>query len=174
MQGLETDIRKQLENDGVSAADMQLTRIAECRYDGQGFELRSRIPAGAVDRAAIAEVMAQFHREHQKDYGYCFDDATVEVVSLRVIGHSQSQKLAWSALPEAQDSDTGDAFLYERTTIFDDGQSLSTPRYDRNKLQAGQYIEGPAMLMQHDSTSLVPPGWVAKVSAHGNLIISRS
>ena len=174
LQGLETDIRKQLENDGVNESDMQLIRIAECRYDGQGFELRSRVPSGAVDRGAIEEVMAQFHREHEKDYGYCFKDATVEVVSLRVIGHSHSRKLEWQPLPQAQDSDTRQAFLYERTTCFDDGQRLPTPRYDRSKLRAGQYIEGPAMLMQHDSTSLVPPGWIAKVSAYGNLIISRS
>lgn len=118
--------------------------------------------------------MTQFHREHEKDYGYCFKNATVEVVSLRVIGHSQSRKLEWQPLPDAQDSDTRQAFLYERTTCFDDGQRLPTPRYDRSKLRAGQYIEGPAMLMQHDSTSLVPPGWIAKVSAYGNLIISRS
>lgn len=173
LQELEANVRQQLRNDGVDDACMQLTRIAECRYDGQGFELRALIPGGRVDHQAIAQVMAHFHQVHEQDYGYCYADAPVEVVSLRVIGHSQSEKLAWQPLPAAVDSDTSQAFLYERDTWFDDGQCLPTPRYDRSKLHAGQYIEGPAMLMQHDSTSLVPPGWVARVSAHGNLIISR-
>ncbi len=173
LQALETNIRQQLANDGVSPDEMYISRIAECRYDGQGFELRAPIPAGVLDQEAIAEIMEQFHLAHERDYGYRFKDAPVELVSLRVIGHCRSRKLAWQPLPEASHGDTREAFLYERTTIFDDGQSLPTPRYDRSRLHAGQYIEGPAMLMQHDSTSLVPPGWVAKVSAYGNLIISR-
>ncbi|CAI3809939.1 Acetophenone carboxylase gamma subunit [Pseudomonas sp. MM221] len=173
LRALEANVREQLRNDGVDEACMQLTRIAECRYDGQGFELRALIPQGRLSRQAIAEVVAHFHQVHEQDYGYCYAGAPVEMVSLRVIGHAKAEKLAWQPLPAALDSDTRQAFLYERDTWFDDGQCLPTPRYDRSKLHSGQYIEGPAMLMQHDSTSLVPPGWVARVSAHGNLIISH-
>jgi N-methylhydantoinase A len=170
---MEEEIRQQLRNDGVSEDNMRVSKIAECRYDGQGFELRAQVPEGPIDRDAIEQIMADFHRAHEKDYGYCFGDAAVEVVSLRVIGNSKSEKLAWQPLQAAEDGDSQKAFLYERPTYFDNGEMLPTPRYDRSKLRAGQYIEGPAMLMQHDSTSLVPPGWIGRVTQYGNLIISR-
>ncbi len=171
--GMEEEIRQQLRNDGVSEDNMRVSKIAECRYDGQGFELRAQVPEGPINRDVIEQIMADFHRAHEKDYGYCFGDAAVEVVSLRVIGNSKSEKLAWQPLQAAQDGDSQKAFLYERPTYFDNGEMLPTPRYDRSKLRAGQYVEGPAMLMQHDSTSLVPPGWVGRVTQYGNLIISR-
>ncbi|VVO27822.1 hydantoinase/oxoprolinase family protein [Pseudomonas fluorescens] len=170
---MEEEIRQQLRNDGVSEDNMRVSKIAECRYDGQGFELRAQVPEGPINRDAIEQIMADFHRAHEKDYGYCFGDAAVEVVSLRVIGNSKSEKLAWQPLQAAEEGDSQKAFLYERPTYFDNGEMLPTPRYDRSKLRAGQFIEGPAMLMQHDSTSLVPPGWVGRVTQYGNLIISR-
>ncbi|MDX1724716.1 MAG: hydantoinase/oxoprolinase family protein [Pseudomonas sp.] len=171
---LEQEIRQQLRNDGIADQEMRITRIAECRYYGQGFELRSLIPAGDITQQSVQDIIAEFHRQHEKDYGYCFTDAVVEMVTLRLIGNSATRKLAWQPLDDAQDGDSVAAFMYERETIFDDGQRLVTPRYDRTRLGAGQVIEGPAMLMQHDSTSLVPPGWTAKVTKHGNLIISRN
>lgn len=173
LEDLERDIREQLRNDGVAAEDMRITRLAECRYYGQGFELRAVIPAGAVDEQTLRQVIDEFHRQHEKDYGYCFPDAVVELVTLRLIGNAASRKLDWRPLEESGEGDSSAAFLYERETVFDDGQRLPTPRYERSRLRAGQYIEGPALLMQHDSTSLVPPGWTAEVTRHGNLIISR-
>ncbi|MCP8687190.1 hydantoinase/oxoprolinase family protein [Marinobacterium sedimentorum] len=173
MDSLESEVREQLRNDDVSEEMMRISRIAECRYYGQGFELRAEFPAGAIDRIAVNQVIETFHRQHEQDYGYCFEGAVVELVTLRLIGNSESQKLEWPPLAAAQPGDTVDAFLYERETIFDDGSARITPRYDRSRLRAGQFIEGPAMLMQHDSTSLVPPGWVAKVTPYGNVIISQ-
>ena len=62
-----------------------------------------------------------------------------------------------------------DAMLYRRATTFDDGQTYETPRFDRGKLKAGQHIDGPAIVIQTDSTTLVPPGHEAMVAPSGNL-----
>ncbi|WP_227369441.1 hydantoinase/oxoprolinase family protein [Halomonas sp. M20] len=170
---LEEEVTGKLRDDGVDDAHINLIRLAECRYHGQGFELRADVPAGELDQDKLATVIENFHRTHEADYGYRFNDAAVELVTLRVIGTSESKKLTWDTLKEASVDDLKEALMYERKTTFDDGEELLTPRYNRSLLGAGQVIEGPAMLMQHDSTSLVPPGWVAKISAHGNLIISK-
>ena len=57
--------------------------------------------------------------------------------------------------------------------IFDSGEKLETPRYDRLKLGAGHEVPGPAVVIQHTSTTLVPPGYTARVDDYSNLIVSR-
>jgi len=57
--------------------------------------------------------------------------------------------------------------------VFDDGVARETPRYLRGKLLADDTIMGPALVVQHNSTTIVPPGYVAKVMAYGDMVISR-
>jgi N-methylhydantoinase A len=58
--------------------------------------------------------------------------------------------------------------MFTRPTTFDDGRTLDTPRYDRTKLRAGDLVEGPALLHQHNATTLIPPGYVAETLDYGN------
>lgn len=174
MSDLDEEATQKLAKDGVAPADVQLTRFAECRYHGQGFELRAEIPDGELTRENVGQVVENFHRQHKTDYGYSYDEAEVELVTLRVVGESKSKKLEWKPLASAEGSGLDEAFMYERETTFDDGASHMTPRYDRSKLLFGHEIPGPALVMQHDSTSLVPPGWTALVSKHGSLMITKS
>jgi N-methylhydantoinase A len=60
-----------------------------------------------------------------------------------------------------------------RDTVFDDGKSVKTPRYDRGKLLAGDKITGPALIVQHNSTTLVPPKYKALVMGHGDIVLNR-
>ena len=63
------------------------------------------------------------------------------------------------------------AYLFTRPTTFDDGSTVDTPRYDRVKLGADVAIKGPAILIQQNATTLVPPGYVAITLDHGNMRI---
>ncbi|WP_395662267.1 hypothetical protein, partial [Aestuariivirga sp.] len=65
------------------------------------------------------------------------------------------------------------AKLYIRPTVFDDGKAVPTPRFDRAKLLAGDVITGPALIVQHNSTTLVPPSYSAKVLGHGDIHIAK-
>ncbi|BAL26913.1 hydantoinase/oxoprolinase family protein [Azoarcus sp. KH32C] len=164
--------RERLEDDGVPADNQHFVRIAECRYHGQGFELRADIPDGRLDGEKLAAVKASFQAQHKRDYGWAFDDVDVEIVTIRIIGIARTRPLAWPALEDAAGSSLDAALMYERPTIFDDRKTYATPRYDRKKLKAGHQLSGPAIIVQHDSTTLVPPGYVAKVSAKGNIHIN--
>lgn len=160
--------------DGIDPAKIKLTRFAECRYHGQGFELRAEIPEGELSQSALKQVVENFHRQHDIDYGYRYDEAEVELVTLRVVGEAESKILEWKELGKASGRDSKEAIMYERETTFAVGQTIMTPRYDREKLLHGHVVYGPALIMQHDSTSLVPPGWNAAVSRFGNLMISKN
>ncbi|AYH43442.1 hydantoinase/oxoprolinase family protein [Azoarcus sp. DN11] len=164
--------RERLDDDGVPADNQHFVRIAECRYHGQGFELRADIPNGRIDGEKLAAVKANFQAQHRRDYGWAFDDVDVEIVTIRIIGIARTRPLAWPELENAAGSGPEAALMYERPTIFDDRKTYATPRYDRKKLKAGHELSGPAIIVQHDSTTLVPPGYVARVSAKGNIHIN--
>lgn len=174
LEELDEEASNKLIKDGVEYSQIKLTRFAECRYHGQGFELRAEIPEGKLTIDAIQQVIENFHLQHDIDYGYRYDEAEVELVTLRVVGESPSKILQWNKLEPANSNSLEEAFMYERETTFDAGQTLMTPRYDRSYLLSGHTIDGPALVMQHDSTCLVPPGWNASVSNFGNLMISKS
>jgi N-methylhydantoinase A len=168
------ECRHDLENDGVPAERQHFERIAECRYAGQGFELRAALPEAEITPGNVDDIVASFHQQHRLDYGYAFDEGEVELITVRVIGTEHVTPLQVARLERANGVGIESALLYSRETTFDDGQTIETPRYDRGQLRAGHSVPGPAILIQHNSTTLVPPGHTAAVTEHGNLRISGS
>ena len=166
--------RRDLENDGVPPERQSYRRVAECRYHGQGFELRAEIPEGRLGIGDIGRIVESFHAQHRLDYGYTFDDTEVELITVRVIGTDKIEPLRLRPLERANGASYESAFLYSRQTTFDDGTTADTPRYDRGRLKAGHRVAGPAVLIQHNSTVLVPPAYAAEVSEYGSLHVRRT
>ena len=171
---LVADCRRDLENDGVPPERQSFQRVAECRYHGQGFELRAEIPEGRLGVGDIGRIVESFYTQHRLDYGYAFDDTEVELITVRVIGTDKIEPLRLRPLERANGASYESALLYSRRTTFDDGTTADTPRYDRGQLKAGHRVAGPAVLIQHNSTVLVPPAYAAEVSEYGSLHVRRA
>jgi N-methylhydantoinase A len=167
------ECRRDLDNDGVPPDRQRFQRFAECRYHGQGFELRANLPDGAVTAANVNEILASFHEQHRRDYGYVFEDAEVELITIRVIGSEEVPPLKVARLEKANGLPIDGARLYTQATTFDDGQTIETPRFDRDVLKAGHRVPGPAVVIQHNSTTLIPPAYAAEVTDYGSLHIRR-
>jgi N-methylhydantoinase A len=165
--------RRDLEKDGVPRERQKFQKLAECRYHGQGFELRANLPDGPVTTANVTEVIASFHQQHRLDYGYHFEEGEVELITVRVIGREDVTPLKVARIEKANGRGIAEALLYSRPTTFDDGATVDTPRYDRGRLRAGHRVPGPAIVIQHNATTLLPPGYVADVAEYGNLHIHR-
>ncbi len=97
----------------------------------------------------------------------------MELITVRVIGREDVVPLKVERIVKAPSQNVSDALLYTRATTFDDGQTVDTPRYDRNHLKAKHKITGPAILIQHNSTTLLPPGYLAEVAEFGHLHVCR-
>ncbi len=166
--------KRDLEKDGVDEIDQNFEAIAEVRYHGQGFELRVPIPEGGLTPANRSQVIEAFHDRHRADYGYAFDDSLVELYNIRVIATSAVRHLELGRLTEGRSSDAEAARMYERDTVFDDGSVHRTPRLDRLKLGAGARVAGPAIIVQHNSTTLLPPGYAAEVLPYGSMRLLRA
>lgn len=170
---LQREASEQLIADGVDASLHRFVAVAECRYVGQGFELRAAMPEGPLTPANVGEVIKSFYDTHKQAYGHAFEDQLVEIITLRVVGSSATETLKLPDLEIGARKNPKAAELYVRETVFDDGQRVPTPRYDRTKLLAQDEITGPAIVVQHNSTTLVPPGYVATVLGHGDMRVAR-
>ena len=161
-------VQAELDGDDIPRDQQTITVIAECRYHGQGFELRAAMPEGPVTSENRHVITDSFHDQHQQDYGYSYRTAEVELITLRAIGSAAVRRIEIPTIAPTDGSSIDRALMFVRPTTFDDGRTLETPRYDRTKLFAGDRVPGPALLHQHNATTLVPPGYVAETLDYGN------
>ena len=173
IEDLKDAARQQLLADGIPASRQHFTVIAECRYVGQGFELRAALPGDKLTAKTIGAVVRNFYAHHKQVYGHAFEDQAVEIITLRVVGSAAVETLKLPNLRKGNRRNPAAAKLYTRNTVFDDGKAVATPRYDRGRLLAGDVISGPALIVQHNSTTLVPPKYTASVLGHGDIRIAR-
>lgn len=164
----------QLDADGIPAEARTYQKIMECRYLGQGFELRAEMPDGKLSQANKQEVIDSFFDVHKEAYGHAFRDQITEGVTLRVIASARVDTLRLPDLEHGGRQDPHAALMYTADTVFDSGKPIPTPRYDREKLLAEDRVNGPSIITQHNSTTIVPPGYVATVLRHGDIRITRT
>lgn len=171
---LEREALTRLKQDRVPENRRATERAADCRYKGQGYELRVQVPAGEVTAQTIAAIVQNFHDAHEKEFGRAFHDNDVEIVNIRVLGIGTIPELKWSYSEKASE-DPQAAFKYQKDVIFDVGgkaKHLNTNVYERSRLKPGNVIVGPAIVEQMDTTTVVAPGWKASVEGFGNIIIT--
>jgi N-methylhydantoinase A/oxoprolinase/acetone carboxylase beta subunit len=149
-------------------------RVCECRYLGQGYELRVDAPSGAVDTTWIDKVRRDFHEIHEREYSRRFEDSDIEVPNVRVRGIGLMPALDTPAAEAGTESPDA-ALRYERDAWFRArGELAQVPArfYERSALKAGNRLEGPAIVHQYDSTTVIPPGIAAHVDPFGNIVIA--
>ncbi|MAS04838.1 MAG: methylhydantoinase [Ahrensia sp.] len=171
---LVAEANAQLDVDGIAPEARHFQKIMECRYLGQGFELRAEMPDAALNQENKHAVIDSFFEAHKAAYGHAFRDQVTEGVTLRVVASAQVDQLRLPSLGHGGRHNPEEAHLYTRDTIFDDGVATSTPRYDRTRLLADDRVSGPAIITQHNSTTIVPPGFAATVLGHGDIRIERT
>ncbi|HZR91807.1 MAG TPA: hydantoinase/oxoprolinase family protein [Gaiellaceae bacterium] len=171
---LEELAARQLEEDGIPPEQVVVQRIAECRYLGQGYELRVDAPSGVIGHAWAEKVRADFHDIHEREYSRRFEDADIEIPNIRVRGIGLTPPLRTPEIEHADDLSPQGALRHEGEAWFRVGGSLErvpTRYYERAALKAGNRLEGPAIVTQYDSTTVIPPGLSAHVDRFGNIVI---
>ncbi len=172
---LKSKALKQLQRAGTASADQQLLLQADCRYQGQGYELSVPVPDPSDDRWAD-KVTEAFHRVHERTYTRRFTDKTVMVVNLGLVGIGKVTAPSSAPSEECTKVPAADALLTTGTAYFPrvgGAMAFDTCYYRRDRLRTGNQIPGPAIVEQADTTTVIPPGWMATVDPFGNLMIGR-
>jgi N-methylhydantoinase A len=163
----------------AGGGETSMTRHLDMRYAGQSFDLT--IPVAApTDRAALAEAVAQFHRQHERVYGYALPDSPVELVAARLTSATPAPEMhprlvgQEGQAPGPARPGYGTGTVGQRQVYFPGaGAWRATPIYRREALAAGHHLSGPAIVEQYDTATVIPPGWEAVVDDGGNLLLTR-
>lgn len=174
LEAMQADLDGRFSADKIAPDAVTYARIGDLRYVGQGYELKVAIPDGPVEIAAMGQVLDAFHAAHAAEYGHAFPQNPVEVVNLRVIGRGAMPRLAPGQAAPGGSLDR--ALIRHNATVFRVNGTLAsyaTAIYQRADLPVGQPFQGPAVILQKDTTTVVPPGWQAKVHPAGSLILTQ-
>ncbi len=169
---LEKSLREQFRADGIDPGRATFERFGELRYLGQGYELRVAMPDGTIDERTLHEALDRFQQQHEQEFGHYFPDSPVEIVNIRVDGVGTTPKIARPRTARA--GSLQDALVKKDASVFRvDGtlREFETAYYRRDAFPVGETIAGPAIILQTDSTTVVPPGSSMRADQNQNLII---
>jgi N-methylhydantoinase A len=172
LQDMERTLSDQLRADEVDPAQTVFERSADARYVGQGYELRLPLSAGALAAADSVAMLARFHELHRQEYGHHFEQSPVELVNLRVTAVARVPRIGAPSPPAG--GSLAEARIRTDEAVFRLGTDLrtcATTFYDRNRLPVSQPIPGPAIILQTDSTTVVPPDCTAVLETSGAIAI---
>jgi len=171
---LEATLLAQYTADGLDAGSVDMQRTGDLRYVGQGYELRVSVPPGELDAQSMETVWRAFSARHEAEYGHAFPDNPIEIVNIRLSGKGQMPKISRRNVTGGGAADS--ALVRTGRCIFrvdDRLREFETGFYRRDELAEGAVVDGPAVILQQDTTTVVPPTWRAKVVAGGNIILNK-
>ncbi|MGI8575078.1 MAG: hypothetical protein ACR2MA_06980 [Egibacteraceae bacterium] len=155
--GLGERAERELREQG-GQGEVTVRRVAACRYAGQSHELR--VSAGS-------DLVEAFHKAHAEAYGYRMDDQQVQLVTAHAVAEGEP---VLDGLPKRWDQGEGQEAQTRSLVIA--GDEVEARIVHRSSLEPGDELAGPALVVQSDTTTLLPPGERAQVDEHRNLVIT--
>src|SRR5882757_73830 len=165
MAALEEECRVELGAQGHH--DVTISRSDEMRYLGQNYELEIAVEAEAFTDAEIAAMLETFHNQHEARFGFRLADH-MEIVNFLVTGTARTGQLQFPLLAEA----TSPAEPVSHPPVWFGEGWIDAPVYARDSLRAGHAIQGPALVEENASVTVLDPDKSLTVDRYGNLMIS--
>ncbi len=163
---LEKEASARLRHEGVSDENAVLQREISMRYAGQWRSLTVQIGSG---RGALDAAIETFHQQHEREFAFRQDNQPVEIYQLLLSAIGKTPKPAF--IPATVMNPDPGTPASMREVYFGETGWITTPVYDRDLLPAGATFDGPAIVDQLDSTTVVPPRTTAEIDGWGNIRI---
>lgn len=167
---LEDDARKELGEEEFPEERIVIERAIDMRYAGQGYEIT--IPcATPLNTDSLQVLRAKFDEVHQQMFGHIAPDEPVEIVSYRLRGIGKVPAIKLRTF--AAEGNSLEKALRENRPIRFEGKTQDCPVYQREMIDVGVEVSGPAIIDQLDCTTVIPPGHCARVDKFKNLILTK-
>jgi N-methylhydantoinase A len=168
---LEKEGRALLTREGIAEENREIQRFVEVRYIGQAHEVNLPIAPGDIDKNLVADIKERFHEAHFQLYSHSSPEAPTMIVTLAVKAVGRTPRPAFQRIGEG----SGEVSPTDRRPLYfgEYRKYVETPVYERRDLFSSHTVNGPAVIEQMDSTTLVLPDHQAVVDDVGSLIIRR-
>jgi N-methylhydantoinase A len=158
----------------VAAAELQETRHAYMRYVGQGHEIAVPLPVGPYTEEHREIFQQRFEAAYRQLYGRIIEGMEIEALSWTLAMVAPPQDMPEDTV-HARAARTGEPAPIGQQELFDPAlaRPVRAAVYLRENLSAGATIDGPALLTERQTTTVVPPAWRARVDDHGSIVLTR-
>ncbi len=154
--------------DGIAEAEHEVSYQADLRYVGQAFQITVEFSEAELRERGIARLTDEFDEEHEQLFTFKLGDGH-EILMIRAVVKARAKAIAERTIGEA--GTTLDDCKLHDTRFYYEGEHHDAVIYDRNKLHEGLVVPGPSIVSEMDSTTVVLPGYSARVDSVGNLLI---
>lgn len=166
---LAEEARAWLRDSQGHAGEGLLTLLADMRYRGQSYEIEVPLEPAWITEPAPGRIAAAFHARHAEIYGHADEKAAVQLVALRVVIAGITPKPEFPPAEAPESRPVAEAQL----PVAHHGGTVQAALFRRASLPPGARFAGPAVVVQDDTTTWVPPGFDGTVDVFGNLILRR-
>lgn len=166
-EGMEMLIRE-----GITEERRSYQRFIDARYEFQNYEISIELPDCLMTEEVLAQAIEDFHKEHEKNYGYYNKKNRVQIVNYRISAIGDIDKPELKELPCNPNAKLPLPIEKRKVLFQGEAEFIETNIYKREELVPGCTFTGPVILEQMDSTIVVPPDWIAKTDGFYNLILT--
>ena len=164
-QELEGNGKQQLMDEGFGMENIRFDERLAMRYPGQHFTLELPL------ETSVQDLEKTFYEHHQEVYRFAFNEPAM--ITDLIVNASGLKPKSMLEKPLTEVQGISDA-LCERRQVWFEGQIRETPVYRRDGVPVDSHLDGPVVFEELGSTTIVEPGWTAKVDGMGNLILERT
>ncbi len=155
---------------GTSKATVQI--IADCRYVGQGHEIRVSVPVKRLSTRDGAALKAEFERLYEQVYGLRIPNQEAEAItwSVTVSSHGVKPKRAGRAAAKSAPKPKSKRTLYDPAL----GKQVNAPVYWRFDMKPGASVKGPAIIAEDETSTIVGAHFKASINSVGYIVLERT
>jgi len=170
---LEKEADKTLESEGIEYGERILARSLDLRYVGQEYSLNVSVERKEYDREVAEIVESKFNLRHEAEYGFYLADSEIEIANLRVTGIGRQKAVQIKPRGTGTEVGLAEALKGTREIFLKGCKRVTSSIYEREKIPAGSVIDGPAVIEEPLSATLILPNDHSRVDEQGNIIIEK-
>lgn len=173
IEGLIGQADEWLDGEGVAEAEKRFDLYADCRYYLQNIQIPCRFELDELKDGNAALLRERFEEAHRQRYNFELPDSPLEIATVRVVGRGTIKGVT---LVESENGhpDDGSGSVLRNERVYFGGEWKETPIHDRGRLRADDDVEGPAIVQQDDTTTVIEPGYRGAVDRFGNIRIEEA
>ena len=160
-----------MKREGIPEESQVFSYNIDMRYYRQGYEIPVEITPEQLAESGVNSLSEKFNDIHEQFYGFRMEDTPCEIVNLRAVGLGKVPKPHLPEKESDKSTDSSHAVIDEHEVYFE-GNWIPTKIYEREKLQPGNQIKGPAIVTEFDSTTVILSGHQAEVDRYLNILIN--